>query len=219
MTSEPSQRCRVVSWDQIGWLLSEEELLPRLSAHSQRRHTVTRASCQHPARQRSRHPPLSELLELRAVTGNWPRMWGALLQWQDQGCPPPGQVGSDSGKDQTGTLALSGVTSVFLNVFFPFEICTHSGTVSPTDTGVPACHPHSMPFPTSITWGFFHCIRGKWTTQRIRGSFSDLRRSSRVSMFFLKPSSSSDFNKIFPDFLFNFSFLPLSSGHEDSSLF
>lgn len=120
MTSEPSQHCRVVSWDQTGWSLSKEELLQRLSACWRYRHTVTRDSGQHTARQRSRHPPLSELLELKAGTGNWHQMWGVLLQWQCQGYPPPGQqVGSDTVDDQTGALA-EWFTPVFLNVFFSF---------------------------------------------------------------------------------------------------
>lgn len=167
MTSEPSQRCRVVSWDQIGWLLSEEELLQRLSVHWQHRHTVTRDSCQHTARQRARHPPLSKLLELKAVTGNWT---------QNVRCSPPTAVlGLSHGEDQTETLALSGITSIFYMCFFPFEICTHSGTLRHADTEVPACHPHSTPFPPASLGHSCVAFGNKWMTQRMQGSFSALK--------------------------------------------
>lgn len=120
MTSEPSQHCRVVSWDQTGWSLSKEELLQRLSARWRCRHTVTGDSSQHTATQRSHHLPLSELLELKAGTGNWHWVRGVLLQRQGWGYPPPGQqVGSDTADDQTGALAKWSYTS-FLNVFFSF---------------------------------------------------------------------------------------------------
>lgn len=118
-------------------------------------------------------PPLSGLLELKAATGSWHRMRFSH----------PAEVAGLSSFRTAGRLGRRGRSNrdpcsewyyiYFFNVFFPFEICNHSGISGHTDIEVPAwqasCH--------SISQGH-HLGTLLWSVEqvngpRILGGFSD----------------------------------------------
>lgn len=186
MTLQPRQHCRVVSWGQIGWLSSEEELLQRLSVFWQCRHAVTRDSRRRTARQRSCHPPLSEPSELKAMRGNWHRIGGFLIQ-----CEYLGYILQDNKRARTQRKIKQGpllwiVLHLFFKWVFRFSLWNmyslwHIKAHRHRSPSVPSSF-HSI--PTGIVWEFFHWVRSKQMTQKIQGSSAELERSSKVNLLF-----------------------------------
>ena len=166
----------MISWDQSGWLLKEwgraapeTAGVPVVQTH---RHQGLRP---HPEAGGSQHPSLAGLSELKAATGSWHRMTFSH---------PVGVAGLSSFRT-AGRLGRRGRSNrgpcsewyytYFFNVFFPFEICNHSGISGHTDIEVLAwqasCH--------SISQGH-HLGARLWSVEqvngpRILGGFSDWR--------------------------------------------
>ena len=181
MTSKPSQRCRVVSWDQTGWLLKEwgraaPEIagVPAVQTHCHQGLMPTPAT--------GEVMPPSPLWTLRIQSSD--RKLAQNMRFSH----PVGVAGLSSFRTTSGLghreRSNRDRCSEWYYVFFPFKIRNHSGTLGHADIEAPAwqssCHSISQWHRLGVLLLGLEQVNDP----RMLGSFSDLKRSSRVNILF-----------------------------------